>query len=279
MLKKAYIEITNVCNLSCAFCHGTRRAPRLLPPEDFRLFAEKLRPLTPYFYLHVLGEPLTHPALDAILSVCDGLAAKVTLVTNGMLIEKAGVLLLTHPCLYKTAFSLHAFDPNFPHGDPEGYLSPILAFARAAAPGVIVVYKFWNGGAPGKSDPYFYRRLRETYGDFTPARNGYRLAENVFLDAADRFSWPDLTADETPPAFCIALRDQLAVLSDGTVVPCCLDADGAIPLGNLYTDDPAEILRSPRARAIVDGFSAGRPTEDLCRRCGFAAMKFGTEMI
>lgn len=275
MIRKAYIEITNACNLSCPFCHGTKRAPRVLPAADFRLFAEKLRPLTPYFYLHVLGEPLTHPDLDGILSVCDALAAKVTVTTNGTLTGKAGGTLLRHPSLYKVAFSLHAFDANFAPEALDSYLAPILSFAKAAKGKAIVVYKFWDGGAAGPSDGEMLARLKAAYPLFEPARGGARLDDGVFVDFQDRFSWPDADADESPPAFCMALRDQIAVLSDGTVVPCCLDADGELALGNLYTDDPETILNSPRARALTDGFSQGRAIEPLCRRCGFAEQRFG----
>ena len=70
------------------------------------------------------------------------------------------------------------------------------------------------------------------------------------------------------------LRDQAAVLCDGAVVPCCLDHEGDIPLGNLLERNLEEILDTPRARALVRGFSEGRPPEALCRRCGFAT-RFG----
>ena len=70
--------------------------------------------------------------------------------------------------------------------------------------------------------------------------------------------------------FCHGLRQQIAVLCDGTVVPCCLDSEGQLALGNLFSQPLEEILASPRARAIVDGFSRRTPSEALCRRCGYA---------
>ena len=107
-----------------------------------------------------------------------------------------------------------------------------------------------------------------------PWREGWQgttLAPNVFLEWGERFDWPNLSAsDGVPPSFCHGLRDQIGVLWDGTVVPCCLDHEGDVPLGNLYTQELDHILNSPRARAIYDGFSRGRAVEELCRRCGFA---------
>ena len=276
MLSKAYIEITNVCNLSCAFCHGTARDARFLSVDDFKAFASALRPYTEYFYLHVLGEPLLHPNLDAILSVCDGLSSKVTVVTNGTLIAEKGDLLLRHPSLYKVAFSVHAYPANFPKADPAPYLSGLMDFADRAAGKCLIVYKFWNGGSPDAADNApFLAALSAHYPEFTLTRGGVRLQKGVFVDFADRFVWPDPSQTGASPRFCMALRDQLAVLSDGAVVPCCLDADGNIPLGNLHRDTVEEILSSPRAKAIVKGFSEGRAVERLCQTCPFAAQKFG----
>ena len=277
MLKKIYLEITNVCNLSCGFCHGTSRAPRFLSPADFRRFAQEARKETPYFYLHVLGEPLLHPQLDELLAVCDALDARVTLTTNGTLIGKAAETLLSHKSLYKTAFSLHAFAANFPNGDPEGYLAPVLRYAKKAEGKSLIVYKFWNGASAdeAKNAPLL-EALRRAYPEYEAARGGVRLARGVYIEFADRFSWPDPEGTGKAPRFCMALRDQAAVLVDGTVVPCCLDADGRIPLGNLYSQSLREILSSPRAQALVRGFSEGRTVEALCKTCPFAAQKFGT---
>ena len=63
-----------------------------------------------------------------------------------------------------------------------------------------------------------------------------------------------------PAGLYFSLRDQVAVLADGTVVPCCLDHEGDVPLGNLLTQELEEILDSPRARGIYEGFSRGKPS-------------------
>ena len=99
----------------------------------------------------------------------------------------------------------------------------------------------------------------------------YKLGERLYLEQAERFEWPDLSADPTGTTFCQGLRDQVGVLVDGTVVPCCLDHEGDIPLGNLLEQELEEILSSPRAKAIYDGFSRRQPPEELCRRCGYAS--------
>lgn len=277
MLRKAYVEITNTCNLACPFCHGTARPPRVMPPEDFFVIAGKLRPYTEYIYLHLLGEPLTHPKLKEILEICRALGYKVTVVTNGTLIESAADTLASCGCLYKICFSLHAFEANALPVSLESYLGPILDFAeRSAAAGTINVLKLWNGGGQNAMNDAILRAVSARFGaPLSPARGGYTAAKNVFIDMADRFRWPDAAAPEAPPRFCMALRDQLGVLADGTAVPCCLDAEGTLALGNLLTDSVEEILHCKRAVRLTEGFSQGKAAEDLCKRCDFAKRHFG----
>ena len=277
MLKKAYVEITNVCNLTCPFCPGTRRAPAFMPPADFSVIAAKLRPYTEYIYLHLLGEPLLHPALGEILSVCRTLGFKVVLVTNGTLIGGAAETLLGCGCLYKVCFSLHAYEANGGPGTLTDYLAPIMDFAKACAKaGIISVFKLWNGGGQNALNPLIETALSDFFGAVrVPVRGGYALGERLFVDFADRFGWPGPDAPETPPRFCMALRDQIGVLCDGTAVPCCLDAEGSLRLGNLLTDEVADVLNAPPALKIKKGFSEGRAETALCRRCDFAKRRFG----
>jgi sulfatase maturation enzyme AslB (radical SAM superfamily) len=102
-------------------------------------------------------------------------------------------------------------------------------------------------------------------------RTGIRIGHNIYLENGEKFDWPELSADDGgEEVFCYGLRDQIGVLCDGTVVPCCLDHNGDIPLGNLHIQSLAEILEAPRTSAIIQGFSCRKAVEPLCRRCGFA---------
>ena len=271
MLQKAYLEITNVCNLNCSFCPGTRRAPRFLSVEEFRLLAGKLRRQTDYLYFHLLGEPLLHPELGALLRIAGELGLACMITTNGTLLPERGELLLTAERLRKVSISLQSFEAN-PGGELEGYLSGCLAFARKAAEkGVFCELRLWNRGGLETLNPAIRERLEACFPlPWEKSRNGWKLAERIWLDPGERFDWPDLDApDRGERCFCYGLRNQIGVLCDGTVVPCCLDHEGDIPLGNLFTQELDEILASPRARAIYEGFSQRRAVEELCRRCGY----------
>ena len=277
MLKKAYLEITNVCNLNCSFCRGVSREKGFIGVEDFRAAARKLRPCTEYLYLHLMGEPLLHPRLEELLAVCAELRFKVVVTTNGVLLPRRAAALLACPALYKVSVSLHSFEGN---GGAEGpaltaYLEGVCGFAEQAAErGAIVALRLWNGGGADALNPAILRYLEARFPEPATHRTGLTLAERIYLEYGRRFDWPDPAAPERDVRFCMGLRDHVGVLWDGTVVPCCLDADGAVPLGNLFAEDLGEILSSPRARAIYEGFSQGRAAEDLCRRCGYAE-RFG----
>ena len=275
MLKKAYVEITNRCNLACSFCPKTKRAPRTMSASEFDLVLSRLEGYVRYVYLHLMGEPLLHPALPALFALAHARGMKVCVTTNGTLLEKRGGELLAAQSLHKISVSLHSFEGS--GGTDEqapAYLTQVWDFAaRAAEKGVVVALRLWNDGGADARNGEILAFLRARAGhDWRETRSGsFLLREHLYLERAGKFDWPDLSADESGAQFCLALRDQLGVLADGTVVPCCLDHEGDLPLGNLFTQPLDEILNSPRAIALREGFSRRAPAEELCRRCGFAA--------
>lgn len=276
MRSRVYIEITNRCNLSCDFCHGTRRPLRTMTPSEFRILAQKLRGETSYLYLHVLGEPLLHPQLPELLAIAGDLDFRVCLVTNGTLLARQRETLLAAPALHKLSVSLHSFEGNGGVGDLEEYLQQVWdACLPLSQRGVLCALRLWNDGAAQRCNARVLDFLSGRIGQDVEtlsrdARGNRTLRSHLFLEQAERFDWPDLAAPASGANFCHGLTRQLAVLCDGTVTPCCLDSEGTIALGNLFTQTLPEILQSPRVAAMAAGFAARNPSEELCRRCGYA---------
>lgn len=272
MLRKAYLEISNVCNLNCRFCPGTRREKRIMTPAEFGTLASRLRPHTEYLYLHLMGEPLLHPQLRELLCIAEGLGFKVIITTNGTLLPGRGTMLLESPAVHKINISLQSFEGS--GGESlENYLSGCADFAAAAGEcGKLCVLRLWNSGGFETLNPRIRAELAGRFPQpWQESRRSLRLADRVFLEPGDMFDWPDISADKIDGGcFCYGLRDQVGVLCDGTVVPCCLDHDGDVPLGNLFEQELEDILALPRAAAIREGFSRRRAVEELCRRCGYA---------
>lgn len=273
---KAYVEITNVCNLDCPFCHGTRREKRFMSADEFKTAAERLRPFTEYIYLHLMGEPLLHPSLSEILDICASLGFRVSLTTNGTLLREKAELLTRNGAMYRISVSLHSFEVN-PGGSLRDYIGGVCGAARAAREkGILFSMRLWNGGGENERNGEIAELIAKTFPPpYRKNRCGLTLTDGVFLEYGDRFVWPDADGETKNVRFCKGLRDQIGVLCDGTVVPCCLDAEGDIALGNIFTDDLNEILSSERALRLIKGFSEGRAEEKLCRTCGFAENRFG----
>lgn len=272
MLRKVYLEIGNCCNLCCSFCPGTKREKRMLTTTEFRILAEKLVGHTGFLYFHLMGEPLLHPNLKEFLSIAGELGFQVLITSNGTLLKDRGELLLSSSSVHKVNISLQSFEAN-PSTDLQSYLQDCVEFVkRASAKGILCELRLWNNGGLDTKNQEILQFLRQSFPDpWQKSRNGQKLSDRVWLDPGERFDWPDLSLEEQrETGFCYGLRDQIGVLCDGTVVPCCLDHDGDIPLGNLFQQDLDEIMNSPRARAIYDGFSRRKAVEPLCRRCGYS---------
>ena len=286
--KKVYIEITSVCNLACSFCPPTQRAKGLIKVEQFEKILDQIRPHTKYIYLHVKGEPLLHPRIDQLLDAAHERGFKVNITTNGTLIKKQREKLLGKPALRQMNFSLHSFDGHEGSENREKYLGDILEFVRDAQEhNVIFSYRLWNLQRDDQTD-VDRRKNAETLDILEQEYNlpfkieervepgkGVKIAPNVYLNQDHEFKWPSLLEPEyTGKGFCHALRSQAAILVDGTVVPCCLDGEGVINLGNVNEQSFSDIVESERANNLVDGFSRREAVEELCRKCGYR-QKFG----
>ena len=271
MYSKVYLEITNICNMHCSFCHGHKRAPRQMSEAEFTYILKQLQGQTSYIYYHLMGEPLTHPSLSAFIKLAGEGGFKSIITTNGTLLKKRGAELLSAG-VHKVNISLHSFEQGS-EDEHKRYLCELSDFAKTAAEqGVIVVFRLWNKGFDGGKNDFVLDFLKtQIDGEWKENTRGIRVRDKLFLEWGERFEWPDKEAEPKGDRFfCYGLKDQFGILCDGTVVPCCLDSDGVISLGNVFKEDLETILNSPRAKAMVEGFKCGKATEDLCRRCGYA---------
>lgn len=273
---KIYLEISNVCNLKCNFCPGTKRSRRIMTEVEFSSLLPKLRPWSDFLYFHLMGEPLCHPQLERFLQLAGDAGFKVILTTNGTLLKKQEAVLLRSPALHKVNISLHAFEANDLSMPFTEYLTQCFDFGKAAIGEKLVVYRLWNSGGADERNAEILEAMEAAFPKpWKVERKGTRIGDRVYLEYGDKFDWPDLSAEDGgDQVFCYGLRDQIGVLCDGTVVPCCLDHEGDLVLGNLFEESMEEILDRPRSKAIYEGFGNKKAAEELCRKCGYAR-RFG----
>lgn len=282
--KKAYIEITNVCNLSCDFCPKTKRHLTYSGSQDFETILKAVKPYTDYIYLHLMGEPTLHPELETFLELSSREGLKVNLTTNGTLLRKVEPILLGAKALRQVNISLHSFESNTQEADVNAYLDEVISFVLKAIEStkIICSIRLWNmddEDLKGKNqlNDLILNRLEQDLQSEVPIKEalkqkqGIKLRNQVYLNMAKKFEWPDRDKETLEEeVFCYGLRDQIGVLVDGTVVPCCLDSEGSINLGNIFETPLETILESPRAKALYEGFSNRRAVEELCKKCGYA---------
>lgn len=271
MYNKVYVEITNICNMNCSFCHGHKRSPRRITLNEFNVILDKIQGQTKFIYYHLMGEPLTHPLLPDFIKLAGEKGYKSIITTNGTLLNKRCDELLSAR-LHKVNVSLHSFEGSDVENHTR-YVREISDFAKKAAEkGVIVVFRLWNKGVDGGNNDVSLTLLKEFIdGEWVENSRGMKIRDKIFLEWGERFEWPDKDEEiKGNKFFCYGLKDQFGILCDGTVVPCCLDSDGIIKLGNIFEDDIDSILKSKRATDIIDGFKCGKASEDLCKKCGYA---------
>ncbi|MCL7747511.1 radical SAM/SPASM domain-containing protein [Halalkalibacter alkaliphilus] len=282
--KKFYLEITSICNLACSFCPPTERQKQFISVEDFSKRLDQIKPHTDYIYLHVKGEPLLHPKIDQLLDVSHEKGFKVNITSNGTLINKNKHKLLNKPALRQMNFSLHSFDGHTGSTDKEGYVMSILSFIKEATSQseMIVSLRLWNLTQDNMTNLERQRNrnileiiekefdLDYKIEEKVSPGSGVKIAERIFINQDYEFQWPALHEEEDDgKGFCHGLRNQAGILANGTVIPCCLDGEGIINLGNINEKSFSEVIEGDRAKKLVDGFSRRVAVEELCRKCGY----------
>ncbi len=255
--KKIYIEITNKCNLNCPFCVPHKRAFRDMSISEFTSILEQIKSYTDYIYLHVKGEPLLHPKFIDFCKLAQEKGFNVNITTNGTLLSKN---LEATKYIRQLNISLHATNDL-----------QIIKTAKQIND-CYVNFRVWNGSKDTikllekEFDIDITKKLAEKTSN---AEINFTLRDNFFISFQDEWEWPDINSNNTSNGYCHALKDHIAILVDGTVVPCCLDNNGDINLGNIFEENFEDILNSNRVKKMQEGFKNRSCTEELCKKCTY----------
>lgn len=279
---KIYVEITNICNLNCSFCPSENRAKEFLKLSDFKHIANEIKDYTNLIALHLKGEPLMHPDLKQILEVCRQVGLEVNITTNATLLKQNLDALLNCPAIRQINMSLHSINQNENNEtyNLQNYMKDVLNVSDDLIKNtnIIISYRLWNLEDIGQNSENYeiLKMLGDHFNkpDLVEIAKQNKFAElaekNVFLNQDIEFKWPSLENEIiSERGKCWGLRNQVAILVNGNVVPCCLDQNGDIALGNIFTDKFSEIINSELSRAIIEGFENGKLIHNLCKRCGF----------
>ena len=279
---KVNIEISNICNLQCSFCPEVVRTKKLMSLDLFQNIIKQVAPLTEQVCFHLMGDPLVHPKLEEMVHICEEHEVKIFFVTNGLLMRDKQSELLLNPAFRQVNFSLHSFPDNFPDKDPTDYLNRIFSYTDKAMkqrPDLYINFRLWNLQDVSNTSQRNLDMLKRIEDHFQVQINAQvnvrnkksvHLKNRLYLHFDTEFIWPsmDLPVLGTSGR-CHGLSSHFGILADGRVVPCCLDKEAAITLGSVEEQPLIEILDSPRAKAILNGFKNKKLLEGLCQRCQY----------
>lgn len=279
MFKKIYLEISNICNVQCSFCPVVEKDKKLMDLAEFESILKEVAPLTEVVCLHLLGEPLAHPKFSEILDICEKYNTQIDLTTNGILIKRQKARILNSSCIRQVNFSLQAFKDNFPDRDIDPYLLPIFEFAKSShvlRPALYINYRLWNQESNDSDNEDIFLKI-ESYLNIKINRNietGAIKSKNIwnrlYLHFDSRFEWPSFALPhQSKQGRCHGAVNHIGIHADGAVVPCCLDKNAAINLGNVKEQSLKDIISSERFLNMRNGFLNGVRVEKFCQHCSF----------
>lgn len=269
--KKVYIEITNSCNLNCSFCKNNKRQKSFMNLDDFTKIINEIKKYTQYVYLHVKGEPLLHPKLDEILEICERNNIIVNITTNGTLLKFKADILKNHPCIRQLNISLHS------ENDLLTYYDDVFETCKGLSQNMFISYRLWTlkDYKLDKKSTKVVDKIIKNYNLSTDVvenlytKRSIKIFFNTFVNKDNLFEWPSLNNLNESDGFCHGLDTHIAILVDGTVVPCCLDGEGVINLGNIFKENIETIMKKERTQNIINEFKNNKCSEQLCRKCTY----------
>ena len=235
MYKKVYIEITNTCNLSCDFCIKNKRNNKFMSINEFEIILKKLKGLTNYLYFHILGEPLLHPKINELIDLATSYGYKINITTNGYLIDK----IIDNKNINMINISLHSYNEKY-NIPLDSYLSNIFKVVdNLINNNTLVNLRLWVNN---KYNNDIIKQINEYYHTNIKLEK-CTIKKNLYLDFNKNFIWPDLNNNYyNELGKCYGLITHFGILVDGTIIPCCLDSEGIINLGNIFNDNIIDVL-------------------------------------
>ncbi len=279
---RIYIELTNVCGLSCSFCPTKELPSKEMDLDFFESVIMQAKAYTKEIACHVVGDPLTQSNLSAYLDILHKHGLKAMLTTSGYFLKKHSYNTLFHPCVKQINISLNSFNKNDTSLTFEQYINPVLALCQAKLERkeeLFINLRVWNLDEMMSERTFnetLFGKLSSTFETNLNLKSIYeerpksiRLASKVLVHFDNYFEWPSLKNDNYGHGTCQGLQSHVAILASGKVVPCCLDCDGIIELGDLHEQSLNEILTAKRAINILEGFKEGKAVEELCQKCSY----------
>jgi len=279
---RIYIELTNVCGLSCSFCPTKELPSKEMDLVFFESVIKQAKHYTKEIACHVVGDPLTQSNLNDYLNIIHRYGLKAMLTTSGYFLKKHSYDTLFHPCVKQINISLNSFNKNDTSLTFEQYITPVLNLCHEKLKReeeLFINLRVWNLDVMMSERDFneiLFDKLSSPFDTslsldaiYAERPKSIRLASKILIHFDNYFEWPSLKNKNYGDGICQGLTSHIAILASGKVVPCCLDCDGIIELGDLHENSLETILSAKRTSAMIEGFKEGKAVEELCQKCSY----------
>lgn len=254
-----------------------------MPLDLFDKINKQLKTHTKELAYHVVGDPLVVNNLDKYLDISLSHELKVNITTTANNLNESMFDTLMHKGIKQINFSLNSYNVNSHKKSLKEYLDPIFAFTKYAIEEkqhFFINFRIWNLDDDNSAKEFnkevftyaneFFNTALDLEDIYKNRPKNIKLARMIFFNFDEYFTWPALDAPFiSEKGFCYGLDSHIGILSNGTVVPCCLDKDAIINLGNLENSDLSDILKTKRVLDIKNSFKQRSTLEELCQKCEY----------
>ncbi|MDX9960896.1 MAG: radical SAM/SPASM domain-containing protein [Aliarcobacter sp.] len=275
--------MTNICNLKCTFCPPKTLPTGTMSLEKFDDINAQLKPYTKELAYHIVGDPLVLSNLNDYLNISLKHDLKVNITTTANNINEKHYKALVNPTIKQINFSINSYNANSHKKTLDEYLNPILDFVKFAQEQnheYFINFRIWNLDEEKSAKEFntkVFNKINETFNTNINIEEVYkerpkniRIDRKIFFNFDEYFNWPSLQNEEvSKTGFCYGLDSHFGILTSGDVVPCCLDQNACINLGNTNNSQISDILNSKRVKNIQDGFKKNIVVEELCQKCEY----------
>ena len=251
--------------------------------EKFDKLNLQLKDVTKELAYHVVGDPLVLSNLQEYLNISLKHNLKVNITTTANNLRKEHFDILMNDTIRQINFSINSYNANSHKKTLDEYINPILDFCEYAVlkkQHFFINLRIWNLDETQSAKEFntqVFEKVNKRFDSSINIEDMYnerpkniKIARMIFFNFDEYFNWPSLDNDfVSKEGTCYGLDSHFGILSSGTVVPCCLDKDGIVNLGNINNSQLTDILNSKKVKEIQKGFKDNRLIEEFCQKCEY----------
>jgi len=266
------VETTNHCNLKCITCPTHERMKRRRGYMSEDVYKEVLRQLdcgstkgNPLSVgLSNWGEPLLHPSIIDYINMASTRSFRTSLVTNGTLLNRDLSKRLMDSGLDELTFSIDGVGKAYedirgiPYNNIKNKIDEFLSIKETVG---------WKGSVRIRTVVCESNSsaFKEIYDEWKGHGIEFSIQREVL--------WKD--AERNDP--CEFIKSTIVVLWNGDIVPCCVDYDGELNLGNVMTDNLFQVWDGKMEALRLNHIRGNYPS--LCRKCTEWSGNTGDEYV